>query len=286
MIPSPRLVTELGHALLRNRIRDMAAQLAFWSLLALFPFCIFLLTIVGYLPLVGVDRELLSLLAAIMPTDAAKVFVSTLYEIVGRQHGVLLVVSLGGALWSASGGMGTAAHALNLAWQVDERRPWLRRRLTYLAVTLGVALLTIVATVGLLVGPGVVQAVWEVFSLGRVFHRIWPWLRWPVIALDLLVLLACLYHFLPSQRPRFRLISPGALVAVAVWALGSAAFRSYVAHVHSFARTYGTLGGAVILLVWLYLSAFTLILGGEIDAALARASRPEPLPSPPATNSS
>jgi membrane protein len=271
---SPRLfLRELGGALAGNRIKDMAAQLAFWALLSIFPFFIFLLTLVGFLPLDGIEEQFLTLLYELMPGEAAALFDHTLREILGRQHGVLLLLSLLLAAWSASGGMGATAQALNLAWGVEETRPWWRRRLRFLVVTVGAALMLIVATTALIIGPNVIHTVWSWFELGGTFDRVWPWLRWPVVLFGLLTALAALYYFLPNVRRPFQIVSPGAVVAVGAWVAGSVGFRVYVAHVHTFARTYGTLGGAVILLLWLYLSSFTIILGGEINATWYRLRR-------------
>jgi membrane protein len=268
-----RFLRALLRALVQHRVKDLSAELAFWSLLSLFPFCIFLLTIVSYFPALpkgphGMDGELIALLGAIMPPDAAVLFARTLREVLGSQHGILLGLSLVGALWSAAGGMGSTANALNLAFGAAERRSWIGRRATFLLVTLGAALLSAVATAALLVGPNVVRTLWKWFLLPGHFPNVWPWLRWPVVAAALLTLLGGLYHFLPDVRRPFRWASPGALVALVLWAIASAGFRIYVGHVHSFAHTYGRLGAPVILIVWLYLSAFTLILGGEINALL------------------
>ena len=294
-MPSPRLfIRELVHALATNRIKDMSAQLAFWSLLAVFPFCIFLLTIVGYLPLHGFDQELIGMVADIMPEQASQLFERTVKEIVGKQHGVLLLVALVTSVWSASGGMGSTRIALNLAYRVEETRPWWRARLLALVMTLGAAGLIIIATAGLMIGPGVVNTFYEWFELGGAFDRVWPWLRFPMVVVDLLFMLACLYYFLPNVKLKFRILTPGAGVAVALWVGASLVFRWYVAHYSSFARSYGTLGGAVVLVLWLYLSSLTIILGGEINATFerlatgaphevkvkARATEPPPMTSP------
>ena len=264
---------DLLRSLLQNRIKDMSAQLAFWSLLAVFPFFIFLLTVIAFVPLHGLDQQALDFMNDVMPEQAAEVFEQTLHEVVGRQRGWLLLVSLGGALWSAAGGMGSTSVALNLAFQVEETRAWWKRRVLFLGLTLGVVGATVVAMSALFLGPVLVNDLFEFFGMSGNFPKVWRLVRWPLIVADLLFMLACLYHFLPNARRRFRLISIGSMVAVALWVVASLSFNVYVTHFHNYARTYGALGAAVVLILWLYLSSLTVILGGEIDALLYRRRR-------------
>lgn len=253
-----------------HRSKDLAAQLAFWALLATFPFTIFLLTLIGYVPLHGVEQQLLGMVYKVMPEQAAALLDKTVHEVLHRQRGWLVLVSLVGWMWSASGALGSAVNALNLAFGVTETRPWLKRRVMFVALTAAAAGAIIVATSGLVFGPGLLKAIMKFFGFGggKKALAVWAWIRWPIVVGDVLVLLACVYHFLPNLRGRrFRVISPGAIAAVLVWIAGSLAFKGYVAHFGSYAKTYGTLGGAVVLILWLYLSAFVVVLGGEVNAA-------------------
>jgi membrane protein len=261
---------ELGHSFVEHRCKDMAAQLAFWLLLALFPFFIFLLTLIGFIPLHGLDQEALGMLEGLMPADAAKLINHVVQEVVGRQRGLLLAVSLLGSLWSASGGAGSCIQALHRAYHLTETRPWWRVKLLALVTTVGTAGFIIVATVGLLVGPNLLHEIWAYFGVGKMWAPIWRIARWPVVVIALLAALECLYHYLPVVRPKYRAVSAGAAVAGLLWVCVSLAFNLYVRHFNTFSRTYGALGGAVILIVWLYLSALTVIVGGEINACLSR----------------
>lgn len=261
---------ELGLAIARNRVKDQAAMLGFWSLLALFPFMIFLLTLMGFVPMHGLDQEVLELVHNVMPDDAAALFDRTMREVLHRQRGALLIVSLAGAVWTASGGMGGAMAALNLAHGVAETRPWWRRRLLGMAMTTSAALAITVATMFLLIGPNVLRWVLEIFDKGDEMASVWRWLRYPLATLDLLVMLACLYHFLPNTKNKFKLITPGSALAVLLWIAASVGFNFYVSRFHKFTKTYGTLGAAIILLTWLYLSALVVLLGAEINAAIER----------------
>lgn len=263
-------LVELVRAMGRNRIKDLSAQLAFWSLLALLPFMIFLLTIIGYVPMHGLEHEVLSFIHRVMPDQVAGLLEHTLHDILSRQRGWLLVVSLLGAVWSASGGIASAVRALNLAYEAKETRPWWLMRLISIGLIIAATAAIIVATAGLIIGPEILHTLELWFGIGGVFIAIWRWARFPIVIIDLLFMLAAVYHFLPNVKRRFRLVTPGAAVAVALWIAASLGFKLYVRHFNSFSRTYGALGTAVLLLVWLYLSSLVLLLGGEINAIWER----------------
>jgi len=265
-----RFGRELFRCLRADSVGDLAAQLAYWSLFALFPFVMFLLTLLGYIPLHGLDRQLLGTVYAIMPHDAATLVDQILHEIVGRQRGWLLGVGLVGALWSASGGTSAAITALNRAYEVEETRPFWKVRLLAIAVTIAGAGFAILAGVGLVVGPSLAEKLFGWLGLGHVFQVAWSWLRWPVSTGAFMLGLALIYWALPNVRQKFRFISPGAITAVVLWVGASFGLAAYASHFHTYARSYGALGGAILLLTWLYVSSYLVILGGEINAVLDR----------------
>jgi membrane protein len=270
MATARRFIADLIKAIVHHRLKDMAAQMAFWSLLALFPFCIFLLTIVGYIPLSGIEDEMLGLLHGVMPAEAWSLFDRTIHEIIHRQHGVLLVVSLGMALWSASSGMSSTMLALNRAYNVDETRPWWMVRLLSLAMIVAASVMIIIALVGLILAPSWLRSIYDWFGVGKLSLKVWSIVRWPLIVTAVLSMLGCLYHFLPNVKQPFKLLTPGAATALIVWVTASVLFRTYVTHFNAYAKTYGTLGAAIILLLWLYLSSATVVLGAEVNAVLER----------------
>ena len=261
-----KAIAELYSAVRRNQPFDLAAQIAFWSLLALFPFAIFVLTILGYLRIAGLESELFLFAGQVLPSDAVRLIQSTLGEVTHRQHGLLLWAALFAALWSASSGVRGLLVALNRAHDVEETRSFIHIKLLAIAITLATALLLAVAMAGFLIGPELGQTLWRWLGLGKFSHHLWHVIRWPIVLWALTALLAAVYYFLPNQKQRFRLVTLGSTVAVALWLGVSWLFRWYVSHVGSFTRTYGTLGAAVMLLVWLYLSGVAGILGGEINA--------------------
>jgi membrane protein len=263
-------VKQLVESIGRDQPFDLAAQLAYFALLALVPFLMFLLTVVGYVPLHGLDQQILRAAFDVMPHDTALLLQSTVLEIVGKQRGWLLVSALVFAIWSASGAVSGLISALNRAYDVSETRPAWRVKLRALMVTVGAVIAVIVATAAMLIGPNIVRKIWAFFELGGAFDRLWALLRWPVAAFAMMTMLASIYYFLPNVKQRFRFITPGSVFAVVAWLVTSWGFRQYVSHFNSYAKTYGALGTVVVLLVWLYLSGLMLILGGEINAILDR----------------
>jgi membrane protein len=261
-----QLVESIG----RNQPFDLAAQLAYFALLAFFPFLMFLLTVVGYLPLKGVAQEIMRTAFDVMPHDTAMLVQQTIFEIVGKQRGILLFVTLVFAIWSAAGAVSGLTSALNRAYDVAETRPAWRIKVRALLVTLAAVVAVIVATAAMLIGPGLVHRVWAYFGLGGAFDLMWRIVRWPVATFALTTMLACVYYFLPNVKQRFRFITPGSIVAVLAWFVATWGFRFYVSHFNSYARSYGALGTVVVLLVWLYLTGLMMILGGEINAILDR----------------
>ncbi len=261
-----QLIASLG----RDQPFDLAAQLAYFAMLAIFPFAMFVLTLVGYIPLHGLDQRILATVYSVMPRDVAVLCDQTLHEIVGKQHGWLLWSTLLFALWTASGGASGLITALNRAYDVAETRAAWRVKLRAILVTLGGVVTIIVATTAMLIGPEIVRRIWSFFGFGGAFDMIWAVLRWPVAALALATMVACIYYFLPNVKQKWRFITPGSVVAVLAWLVASLGFRVYVSHFSSYARTYGALGTVVVLLVWLYLSGLMLIMGGEINAILDR----------------
>jgi membrane protein len=266
-------VRQLVRAFQRDQPLDLAAQLAYFAILSMFPFAMFLLTLVGYIPLQGLDQHIVGVLNDVLPDQVARLLEKTLHEILGRQRGGLLVVTLLFALWTAAGGASGLMNALNRAYGVTETRPWWKVKLRALLVTLGGVVAVIVATTAMLVGPELVRMAWSFFGFGGAFDRVWAVLRWPMAALAMMSMVACMYYFLPNVKQRWRFITPGSTVAVLAWFGASYGFKTYVSNFSSYAKTYGALGTVVVLLVWLYISGLMIIIGGEINAILDRVHR-------------
>ena len=268
-----QLIRQLGDAIRRDGPFDLAAQLAYWSLLALFPFAIMVLTLTAYLPLHGLDLQLMAVVHQLMPGDAAGLFEATVHDVIGKQRGWLLVLAMAGALWTAAGGVSATTTALNKAWEVEESRPFWKTRLIALGVTMAATVLLVIALGALLLGPEIGHRVFAWLGLGSVFDHGWKLARWPVVWSSMMFILALLYWSLPDIKNRFRFITPGAVVATLLWIAVSVGFGQYASRMGRYSAVYGTLGAAVVLMTWLYLSGLVVILGGVVNAILDRAAQ-------------
>jgi membrane protein len=268
-----RFLEILVQAILRHSVIDLGAQLAYWSLLALFPFAIFLLTVIGYLPLQHLDQQIITWLAPFMPDAALRLVWETAHEVLGRQRGGLLTIALVGALWSAAGGAGALTVALNRAYGVPETRSYLRRKGHALVATLAATVLLVIAVAGATIGPHVVHRLLAFLGIEGSyggFAAVWAWLRWPLSIAALVGVLAAVYSLLPDVQHGFHLVSAGSFVAVGSWLLVTWTFRVFVGYIGGYARTYGALGAVIMLMTWIYLSGITIIVGAEVNAAWGR----------------
>jgi membrane protein len=251
----------------------LAAGMAYYAVLAIFPAIIAAVTLWG---IVADPAELGSQIASLLqplPAAAREVIEPVLTSATGRAGAALsigFIVSLAIALYSASGGMAGMIQGVNIAYDEDETRKFFRRRGLALVLTLGAIVVGLVA-IGLVV---VLPAILESLGLGPVGEFLARWLRWPVLAVLVMAALAVVYRYAPDrENARFRWVSPGAVIATALWLIGSGLFSLYVTNFGNYNATYGTVAGIIILLLWLFLTGFIVLLGAEINAELERQTR-------------
>ncbi len=253
---------------------DAAAALTYYGLLSLFPALIALVSILG---LVAdpkeTTRSLTDIVTQIGPSTAADTFRGPIESITsnGSAAGVLLIVGLATALWSASGYVGAFIRASNIIWETPEGRSFFKLRPLQILVTLAmIILLALVALSLVLTGP-VVDAVGKSIGVGSTATTIWDIAKWPVLLAVLVLMIGILYYAAPNVKlPGFKWITVGSAVALVIWILASAAFAFYVANFGSYDKTYGTLGGLVSLLVWFWISNLALLFGMELNAERER----------------
>ena len=258
----------------RHDLTDWAAALTYYGMLSIFPALIALVAVVG---LAGqypqTTNKLLEIVGQIGPASAVDTFRAPVESVVRNKGdaGILLVAGLLGALWSASGYIGAFTRATNAIYEIEESRPFWKLRPLQLVIAL--ALVVLVAIVGIavvLTGP-VAEAVGKPIGLGGAAVTAWNIAKWPVLLAVVALGNAVLYYWAPNVRqPGFRWITPGSVLAVVVWILASAGFALYVANFGSFDKTYGSLGGVVVLLVWLWISNIAVLFGAELNAELER----------------
>jgi membrane protein len=185
--------------------------------------------------------------------------------------GFALVIGLAGALWSASGYVGAFGRALNRVYEVEEARPFYKLRPVMLLITLVAVVLVALVGLALVLSGPVAQAVGDSLGIGSTALTIWNIAKWPVILAVVILIVALLYYATPNvQQPKFRWMSLGAALAILVWILASVAFGFYVSNFASYNKTYGSLAGVIVFLLWLWLTNLALLFGAEVDAEVER----------------
>lgn len=252
---------------------DLAAALTYYAVLSLFPAAIAVISLLG---VVGqgqnsVDRVIEVLRPLVSPSTLSTVQPALEHVATSPGAGIGLVVGIVGALWSASGYVGAFGRAMNAVYEIDEGRPFWKLRPLTLLVTLVALLLVACVLVMLIVSGPLADSIGTVIGLGSQAVTAWNIAKWPVLVVFVVLIVAILYHATPNvKQPRFRWLSVGAVVAIVVWVLASVAFAFYVKTFGSYDKTYGSLAGAVVGLLWLWITNLALLLGAELDSELER----------------
>lgn len=272
------LLVRVGKRIAVGPVLDEAAQLAFYAVLALAPFMVVLTSLAGFMPSAGAVERLLSRAEGFMPDQAFQQVSQVVHDVVDSRSATLFTVGLVTALWSASRAANALRTALNSAHGLEEGRSFLRRQLIAVGFTVVGALLLLGSVVASLVGAGLVERLGTALGFEVAAEAaVWGVIRWPVAIASLGALAALAYRVLPDSRPRAGSTAWGAVVATALFLASSRLFSLYAEHFADFGPTYGSLTGAVVLLLWSWLSAIAFIVGGEVTAALPGA-RPRRAP--------
>jgi membrane protein len=255
-----------------NAVADTAAQLSYYFLYSLFPFLFFLAALTAYLPLRAPMDQLLDRLRPIVPGQAMELIDTHLHSLISETRPRLLTLALVVSIWSASRAVDAVRRALNLAYDVKETRPFWKTDLASIGITLAGATLVLGSVAILIAGGDIGFRIAAKIGVQSEFLWIMHWLRWPVTALMIMTVAALAYYFLPDVEQCFKFLSPGAVVATMAWLLATWGFGAYVSSFSSYNVTYGSLGGVMVLLTWLYISSFIFLMGGELNAILEHAS--------------
>lgn len=265
-----RAVKEFG----RDQCTDLAASLTYFSVLSLFPA---LLAVVSLLGVFGQGEAtvdaVMDMVSGHVPDEALSVIRGPVDSVVNTPAaGFALVTGLLGALWSASGYVGAFGRAMNRIYDVQEGRPAWLLKLEMLALTAVLLVLLGLAGLALVVSGPIAEWVGGFVGLGETAVAVWDVAKLPVLAGIIVLVLALLYRFAPNVRqPRFRWLSLGALVGLVVWAVATAGFGVYVSNFGSYNKTYGSLAGIIVFLLWLWITNNAFLFGAEVDAEIERA---------------
>ena len=256
-----------------DRCLGLAAQLAFYFLLALFPALLVVVALVGYLPIDNVLTELLHAVGAVAPYELVALLRRQLDALADGPNRGVLTFGVLGAVWSSSAAMVALIDALNFAYDVSEWRPWWKRRIVAISLTLALVTFVLIALMFMLVGPDMAIGAASWLGLAPAVAYAWQILRWPMIVICAVVAVDLLYHFAPNRRGQWAWITPGSVLATALWIATSYGFQFYVAHFGNYTATYGAIGGAIVTMLWFYVSGVALLVGAELNAVLEQTLR-------------
>jgi membrane protein len=253
-------------------VTGLAAQLSYYFFLALFPAILFVLALASFFPLSNLTDDLGRSLAPFVSAQVLELIQDQMRRLANNENGGLLTMGVVGALWSSSAAIVSIAGALNRAYDIDEGRPWWKVRLTAISLTMGVAVMVLVAITLVLAGPSLAESIGRATGLGNVFQWTWLILQWPLVFALVATAIGLLYYFGPDADQDWVWITPGAVAATLLWLIASLLFKVYIANFTDYTGSYGTVGGVIVLLLWFYVSGLAILAGAELNAEIEHAS--------------
>ncbi len=258
------------HRYYEDDVAGNSAQLAYFFLLSLFPFIIFLLTLVAYLPFKV--ESVLNLVDRYAPGETMDFIKQNVSQLLENKNGSLLSIGLIGTLFAASNGINAFVRVINKSYEIKETRPFFIARFISIVLTIAIFLVVIIALLLPVFGKIIGTYLFSFLGFSDEFLQLWDTLRWAFSFFVMFSALLFLYKLAPEKRVTFSEAFPGALFATLGWQFSSLAFAFYVEKFGHFATTYGSLGVVIVLMIWLYISAMIIILGAEMNATLYRMS--------------
>jgi membrane protein len=257
----------------RNHTLQMAAALAYYFVLSLFPALIFLSAVVTYLPVPNLFDQALNLMARFLPPDGMGLVRRVLADVITPNRGSFLSFGLLGTFWAASGGFSAAIEALNTAYDVRDDRPFWKTRPLAIGLAFITGFLLLLALSVMIVGPRFGEWLAGRVHLSSLFVLLWPYIHWSIAVGFTILAVEALYFLAPNVKQRFLATLPGAVLAVGGWVGLSYLLGLYFRHFANFNKTYGTFGAAIALMTWLYWTGFAMLLGAELNAEIAKISK-------------
>jgi membrane protein len=252
---------------------QMAAALSYYFVLSLFPALIFLSAVVAFLPVPDLFGQALSVMGRFLPPDSMSLVRRVLADVITPNRGAFLSFGILGTLWAASGGFSAAIEALNVAYDVQDDRPFWKTRPLAVGLAFITGALLLIALSVMIVGPRFGEWLAGKVHLSSVFVFLWPYIHWSTAVAFTILAVEALYFLGPNVKQRFLATLPGAILAVICWIALSYFLGVYFRHFANFNKTYGTLGAAVALMTWLYWTGFAMLVGAELNSELAKISR-------------
>jgi membrane protein len=250
----------------------LAAQLAYYFFLALFPAVLFVLAVASFFPLTNFSGDVVRVLRPIAPPDMLGFLEEQLRRISNAESGGILTIGILGAIWSSSAAVVAIIGSLNRAYDIEEGRPWWKVRLTAIGLTVALALLVLTSFTLIVAGPTIAERLAASLGFGAVFEWTWKILQWPFAFFLVSTAVGLVYYFAPDAEQDWVWITPGAVVGTLLWVIVSLLFKVYVTNVADYNATYGAVGGVIVLLLWFYISGLAILVGAELNAEIEHAS--------------
>jgi membrane protein len=266
----PQTLKRTGRQFSEDKLTTWAAALTYYGVLSIFPALLALVSILG---LIGksATQPLLNNLNSIAPGPVKNILSSSLHGLSSGTSTVAFIIGLVAAIWAASGYIGAFMDAANAVWDAPEGRPIWKRIPVRLGVTIVLLVLLAASALAVVLTGPLAQSVGNIIGLGSTFVTAWDIAKWPVLVLVVSFMISLLYWAGPNvKQPGFPWITPGGLLAVVLWIVASALFAFYVANFASYNKTYGSLGGIIVFLVWLWITNIIILLGAEFNAEMER----------------
>jgi membrane protein len=263
------LLQATGREILKDNILGLSAQTAYYFFFSLFPLFLFAAPLIGFL---GERQEIMAWLIAnlrqAVPAEAVDLVDNVVKDVLSPNTAGVLSIGLIGAAWAGSNVFSALIDALNRAYDVEEKRPWWKKKLISLAAVVVATVLFAVTSAIMLAGPEIAAWVGRATSMGQAGETAWVVAQYPIALALLIGMLWLIYYFLPNQRQDKTQILAGAAVAAVLWIVVTLLFRAYVANFGSYNKTYGAIGGVIVLLTWMYLTMLAILTGGELNSEL------------------
>ncbi|NLT65770.1 MAG: YihY/virulence factor BrkB family protein [Acidobacteria bacterium] len=267
-----RLAKSTARGIMEDDCDVLAAALAFYFFLSLFPALIFGVALLGFLPIQGSIQPMLDRLSQVAPKEVVTIIEGQLRQVMqgGGSRG-LLTFGMIATIWSSSSALVAIIDTLNKVYGIEESRPWWKVRGLAILLTIGITLFTLLALTLVLVGPVVANWLDTALEAGSTFIIAWQVFRWAAAFLLASIGIGIVYNFGPDAETKWVWLTPGSLLATTLWILGSLGFSIYVAYFGNYNATYGTIGGIIVLLLWFYISGFSILAGAELDSKIDEA---------------
>ena len=267
---------ELAKRTVKDTLSDdaqgVAAQLAYYFLLAVFPLLLCLVALASLFPIENLADDLPRMIGPFVPGDIVDIISRQMLRIAAGDDTGLFSIGLATAIWTSSTAMVAVIGAMNRAYDVKETRPWWRVRLTAIALTIGLSVFILTSFTLVVAGPELADAFARRFGWDAAVALVWKIVQWPLIFFLVATGIGLIYYFAPDAEQDWVWITPGSLLATLLWLAGSLGFRFYVVNFGNYEATYGTIGGIILLLLWFYISGLVIVIGAELNAEIEHAS--------------